>query len=213
MPRPLTRGSGSSIATTTRADAGGDQGIGAGRRLAVMAAGLERDIGRGAARRLAGPRQRLGLGMRPAAGLRPAAPDDAPSLTMTQPTAGLGQVRPRSRRASASAARIWSASMGCIASREPSWSDGSLRRERLIAGWSKDEAASSWPQAGSLPVAAELADEVLEILGLAEIAIDRGEADIGDLVEVDSASITISPITVDGDLALARGFRAAARCR
>ena len=38
-PRPETRGSGSSIATTTRAIAGGDQRIGARRRLAVMAHG------------------------------------------------------------------------------------------------------------------------------------------------------------------------------
>ena len=37
--------------------------------------------------------------------------------------------------------------------------------------------------ASSSALAGELADEVLEILGLAEIAIDRGEADIGDVVE------------------------------
>ena len=51
-------------------DAGGDHGVGAGRRLAVMRARLQRDIERGAARGLAGAPQRLGLGMRPAARLR-----------------------------------------------------------------------------------------------------------------------------------------------
>src|SRR5262249_5889030 len=42
-----------------------DYGVGAGRRLAVMRAGLERDVHGGATRRGAGPPQRLGLCMRP----------------------------------------------------------------------------------------------------------------------------------------------------
>ena len=57
-------------------NAGGDDGIDAGRRLAEMRARLQRHIERGAARGLACTPQRLGLGMRPAAGLRPAAADD-----------------------------------------------------------------------------------------------------------------------------------------
>src|SRR5213078_1096799 len=42
---------------------------------------------------------------RPPSCVRPR-PTITPSLTITQPTAGLGQVRPSDRRASASAARI-----------------------------------------------------------------------------------------------------------
>ena len=49
--------------------------IHARRRLAVVRAGLERRIERGAARSRAGAPQRLDLGMRPPAGLGPAAPD------------------------------------------------------------------------------------------------------------------------------------------
>src|SRR5882672_6636237 len=64
---------------------------------------------------------------------------------ITQPTAGLGQVRPSDRRASASAARI-------IAS-------------VLEVGLG------------------EVGDELLEVPGLAEIAIDRGEAHIGHRIE------------------------------
>ena len=81
------------------ADAGGDQGVGAGRRLAGVGAGLERDVRRGPARGVAGAPEGLGLGMRAPARLGPAAPDHLPSRTSTQPTAGLGQVRPRPRAA------------------------------------------------------------------------------------------------------------------
>src|SRR5579872_905653 len=55
---------------------GGDHGVRARGRLAEMRTGLERDIERGAARRLAGPRQRFHLGMGTAARLSPAAADD-----------------------------------------------------------------------------------------------------------------------------------------
>ena len=48
-------------------DAGRDDGVGAGRRLAVMRAGLERHVERRAARGGAGAAQRLGLGMGPPA--------------------------------------------------------------------------------------------------------------------------------------------------
>ena len=57
-------------------DAGLDDGVGARRRLALMRARLERHVHRGALRRLLGAAQRLDLGMRAAAGLRPAAADD-----------------------------------------------------------------------------------------------------------------------------------------
>src|SRR5580704_2903735 len=81
---------------------------------------------------------------RPPSWVRPR-PITRPSRTITQPTAGLGQVRPSDRRASASVARI-------IAS-------------VLEVGLG------------------EVGDELLEVLGLAEIAIDRGEAHIGHRIE------------------------------
>ena len=74
-PRPAISGLGSSMAHTTRRDAGGDDGVGAGRRAAVMRAGLERDVHGLAARPRAGARQRVRLRVRPAALLRPAARD------------------------------------------------------------------------------------------------------------------------------------------
>ena len=75
-------------------DAGRDQRIGAGRRFAVMGAGLERDIDRGPARRCPGLGQRHRLGVGTAAGSRPAAADDdrcrSSCRTTSAPTAGLG---------------------------------------------------------------------------------------------------------------------------
>ena len=69
----------------------GDHGIGAGRRLAVVRAGLQRDVQRRAARRLAGTPQRLDLGMGPAAGLGPAAADNDAVLDDHR---AYGRVRP-----------------------------------------------------------------------------------------------------------------------
>ena len=60
-PAPPTRGSGSAMGATTRATPGRDDRIGAGRRAAVMRAGLERDVERCAARRLAGLGKRRSL--------------------------------------------------------------------------------------------------------------------------------------------------------
>src|ERR1700694_5695565 len=57
-------------------DAGGDDGLSAGRRLADMRARLQRHIERGAARGLTGPRERLRLGMGPATRVGPAAADN-----------------------------------------------------------------------------------------------------------------------------------------
>ena len=59
-------------------DAGGDQCTGTRRRAAVMGTGLQRDIGRGPARRVTGTGQRHGLGMGPPAFLRTAAANDDP---------------------------------------------------------------------------------------------------------------------------------------
>ncbi len=57
-------------------NAGGDDGIRAGRRLADMRTRLQRHVERGAARGLAGVIERHGLGMGTAACLRPAAADN-----------------------------------------------------------------------------------------------------------------------------------------
>ena len=57
-------------------DPGLDDGVDARRRLAVMRARLERHVERCALRGLAGALERLGLGVRPSAGLGPAAADD-----------------------------------------------------------------------------------------------------------------------------------------
>jgi hypothetical protein len=57
------------------ADAGGDQRLRAGRRLAGMGAGLERDVRRGPAHGVARAPEGLGLGMGAPARLGPAAPD------------------------------------------------------------------------------------------------------------------------------------------
>src|SRR5258708_15887454 len=87
-----------------------------------------------------------------------ARPTTRPSFTTTQPTDGLGQVLPTPRRASARAAHICAASSAC---------EG------------RDSSAMT-----GLRGLAKRADEVLEILGLAEIAIDAGKADVGDRIEL-----------------------------
>jgi hypothetical protein len=61
-------------------DARGDDGVGAGRRFAVMRARLERDVKRRPASGRACASQSFDLGMRPPAGLCPAAADDHPIL-------------------------------------------------------------------------------------------------------------------------------------
>ena len=79
-PPPETRGSGSSMAVTTRAMPAATSASAQGPVRAMMRAGLERDIGGGAAGRLARHLQRLGLGMGPAAGLGPAHAEEASIL-------------------------------------------------------------------------------------------------------------------------------------
>ncbi len=58
--------------------AGGDQGVGAGRGAAMVAAGLQRDVDGGAARRRAGHGECQRLGMRPSARRGDGAADHAP---------------------------------------------------------------------------------------------------------------------------------------
>src|SRR5262245_6363444 len=60
----------------------------------------------------------------------------------------------------------------------------------------------------SVFVTAELADEGLEVLGLAEVAIDRGKADVGDLVQRGERVHHRLADMSRRDLGLARAFQA-----
>ena len=71
-----------------------DDRVGARRRLAMMRAGLERYIKRGATRRIAGTGERLGLGMGPPARLRPAAANDDSVLDEHRADCGIGPGAP-----------------------------------------------------------------------------------------------------------------------
>src|SRR5689334_9055165 len=82
----------------------------------------------------------------------------SPSFTSTQPTAGLGQVVPSARPASASAARICATSA----------------RAGLFLVFVAD---------GVALMRAQGLEELLEVARLAEILVHRGEADIGDRIE------------------------------
>ena len=72
-------------------DAGADQRVDAGRRAPVVRAGLEGDIGRGAARAVAGPGQRAGLGVGPARRLGRAQPDDLSVAEQRAPDPRIGR--------------------------------------------------------------------------------------------------------------------------
>ena len=80
------------------------------RRASLMRAWLERHVSRRAARLRTRAGERHGLGMWTAAGGGRSLADDLPPRwpprTITHPTAGLGEVRPSIRRASASALRM-----------------------------------------------------------------------------------------------------------
>ena len=97
MPLPAVRGSGSLIAIDHARRLRREQQIGAGRPArAVMRARLERDIDRRALARACRFCERDGLGVRAA---RPARSRRVPTIlpaaeTMTQPTFGLGALRP-----------------------------------------------------------------------------------------------------------------------
>ena len=75
-PLPCVRGSGSTMADDDARDPGLDQRLAARLDAALVGAGLQRDIDRGAFGRRTGVLQRLLLGMRPPADRRPAAADD-----------------------------------------------------------------------------------------------------------------------------------------
>src|SRR5260370_29144725 len=62
---------------------------------------------------------------------------------------------------------------------------------------------------GSFAVSGDAADELAEILGLAEIAVDRGEADIGDLIEDRQRLHYLLADLLAADLGLARTFELA----
>ena len=94
-----------------------------------------------------------------------------PSLTTTAPTAGLGQVRPSPRRPSVSAS--------CMKRGRPLWP--SQRSRKLVFQDAEDHLRT---RRSTFVIAGEFAEHGLEILGLAEIAIDRGEAHIGDIIEL-----------------------------
>ena len=99
-PLPETRGSGSSIGAHHAARCRRQDGVGTGRRAAVMRAGLERDVHGLAARPVAGdaPAHRLRMrAARRAASSRARSPRRSPGSAITAPTAGLGAVRPSMR--------------------------------------------------------------------------------------------------------------------
>ena len=103
-------------------NAGLDDGIGAGRRLALVRARLERDIQRVRPARASPARRNASTSAcgRPPVWVQPR-PTMTPSLTITAPTAGLGQVRPRPRRPSAKRQRHEArVSLRCHGQRTPS---------------------------------------------------------------------------------------------
>src|SRR5208282_4413429 len=66
-----------------------------------------------------------------------------------------------------------------------------------------------WRSAPSLGVATQLLDEVLEVLGLAEIAVDRGEAHVGHGVEGAERIHDELPDRLGADVALPRALQPA----
>ena len=82
-------------------DPAGDQRLRAGGRAPVVRAGLERDVGGGAAREAAGLGERDDFRV-----IAPGRPTMRPSETRTAPTGGFGELQPRARSAAASASRI-----------------------------------------------------------------------------------------------------------
>ena len=87
------------------------------------------------------------------------------ALTTTQPTEGFGQVVPRPRLASARACAMWDSSLALMCRFYGSTSvvGGSGLLGRLAAG--------------------QLAEQSLEVLGLAEVLVDRCKPYIGHIVE------------------------------
>ena len=147
-----------------------DDRLGAGRRRAVMRAGLQRHIERRAARRLARLVDGEAFGVRAPARRGDAAPDDD-AIAHDQRAdrrVGRGEAERRAAR-SASAAAIQRSS------------SPARRRPLIAAGRALARRGSRRRRRFGLGL--QFADDRVEVARLAEIAIDRGEADIGDVVE------------------------------
>src|SRR5271165_6183701 len=140
-----------------------------------------------------------------------ARPTTRPSRTTTQPTEGLGQVVPRPRRASASAARMCAASPAAPSAGPPA----ALRPiSGAISGTgspavSRVESTLRGSAIARLVGFAQRADEILEILRLAEVAVDAGEADIGHRIQLLQRVHHQLADLLGGDVALARGLELA----
>src|SRR5438270_10209962 len=179
-PSPATRGSGSSRATTTRR-------IPAAINASVQG-GVRPQWQQGSrltnavASRAASPARASASVSpcgRPPCWVQPR-PTTRPRLTMAQPTAGFGHTVPSPRRASASAARIIRKS-NCRSLGNLTASPG-----------------------GSVAIRGDPPDEIPEILGLAEIAVDRRETDVSDLVEARQRLHDKAADHIAGNVGLAR---------
>ena len=162
-------------------DAGGDDGVGAGRRFAVMRARLERHVERGAAGRLAGaaraPRSRHAAGRRACVQPRPTM---TPLFDDHRADGRIGPGAPEPAPAQGERQRHEADILrggGLLKAHGRDYAHGRLpvSRTSLICARRSDLRSLICRQFG---------ERRLEILGLAEIAIDRGEAHIGDIVEV-----------------------------
>ena len=181
-PRPATRGSGSSMATTARFRPAATMASAHGGVCAVMRARLERHVDRRAAR-LRPPRPWLRLGVRPAAPRRSRArslPRSPHPRSRRRRTGWAPSRRARARRC-ASAIAIMSA-IECSCSEElghalTSASSGSPPRTSCGA-----EAIVDVQLLARIGIA-HLAQHLLKIRGLPEVAIDRSEAHVGDGIE------------------------------
>ena len=99
-------------------------------------------------------------------------PTRTPSRTISAPTEGLGAASPMPRRPKRSAAAIQRSSSPA----RPPCGGALIARERGFA------AARSRP-ARRFGLGLQLADDRVEVARFAEIAVDRGEAHVGDVVE------------------------------
>ncbi len=163
-----------------------------------MRAGLQRHIERGAARGLAGAPQRLGLGMRPAARLGPAAADDDAVLDHDRAD---GRVRPGAPEP-APAERQRQLHEALIRG------FGFLGFLRVLVFQNAEDHLRN-VATPRVVFAGEFAEHGLEVLGLAEIAIDRGEAHIGDVVELAQMLHHDLADRLRGDFRLAAAFELA----
>ncbi len=138
-----------------------------------MRAGLERHVERRAARRLASFGNRDPLGVGPSARRCRPAPDDRPVFHQDRADSGVGgrkAERPRSQiERRLHPAQILMRVCGCAFAHVA----GAFRRWR---------GASLAGRLG-LGLRLQLADDGVEVSRLAEIAVDRGETHIGDVVE------------------------------